>query len=72
MAVRASQYARDLERNISKGKTLSQAHKRASSTSSTTRKVDKYDKPSMSDRVLYKVGQIQTAYRKLRRKRRKK
>lgn len=68
MGVRRGQYARELEKKISKGKSLRRAHKGAAAISSVTRKVDKYDRPSLAERALYKVAQVQTAYRKLRRK----
>lgn len=52
MAVRLNQYTRELEKNISKGKTLEQAHKRSAAISSTTRKPDKFHKPSFGDKII--------------------
>ena len=52
MGVKASQYTRELEKNISKGKSAGAAHKRAAALSSTARKVDKFDKPSMMDKII--------------------
>ena len=71
MGVRRNQYAKALEAGLSKRKSLSRAHKRAAGASSETRKPDKFATPSLADRALYKVAQVQTAYRKLRRKRKK-
>jgi len=52
MGVRASQYARELEKNIGEGKSLRRAHKRAAALSDVSRKADKFDKPSMTDKVI--------------------
>ena len=55
MGVKASQYTRELEKNISKGKSAGAAHKRAAALSSTTRKADKFDKPSRMDKIILAI-----------------
>ena len=52
MAVRLNRYTKELEKNTAKGKPLEAAHKRSAALSSTARKVDKFDKPSMMDKII--------------------
>lgn len=52
MGVRANQYAREIEKNISRGKTTEQAHKRSAALASTARKPDKFDTPTIGDKII--------------------
>ena len=51
MSVRVSQYGKQMEKTPA-GKSAMAQHKRAVHMSSTTTKEDKYDKPSLVDRVM--------------------
>lgn len=51
MAVRSSQYGREMDKSPAGKSTMAQ-HKRAVHKSSTTTRPDKYDKPSFVDRVM--------------------
>ena len=55
MGVRAGQYAREVERNLAKGKSTEAPHKRAAALSSTSRKADKFDKPSFMDKTILAI-----------------
>ena len=52
MGVRRNQYARELERGIGKGKSLSRAQKVASMRSNVGAKPDKFDRPSAGDKII--------------------
>lgn len=49
MAVRTSQFGRGIDKNK---KSLSATFKKAKAVSSVTRKTDKFDKPSLGDKVI--------------------
>ena len=51
MAVRSSTYGRQMDKSPA-GKSAMAQHKRAVHMSSTMTKEDKYDKPSLTDRVM--------------------
>lgn len=70
MAVRMGQYGRQMDKPAKKG--IQRLHRRAVHKSSTVTPLDKFDRPSLTDRALYKVAQVQTVVRKkLRRKKKK-
>jgi len=51
MAVRVNQFGREMDKDR-KGKSLEQLVKRAAEISSTTRKTDKFQKPSLGDKII--------------------